>query len=330
MNKHTAQSVIEVLKSYNNISLQDLGRPKGQHLAVSVSGAADEFSFLAANQLLSNDCNQLALEITLGCVTFSFLSSCVFVLTGADCLAKLNDNTIICGQVTVANKGDVLTLNRPESGVYSYLAIHGGFVTSTWLESGIARPDQRAQPLKYLKGYAVSDNKGTEVKDAQHLASRLHKNRGDVGSFTHRIPRVQDTLTLRFIANHHWQKLNQAEQKILLDHTYEVDVNSNKMGYRLNSPKAQSKIYQSLSDSCPNLSTPVTFGTIQMPFDKQLIILMKDRQTIGGYPSFGTVMKTDLFRLSQLRNGQKVNFIPISLEKAQQQLSAFYKRYRAN
>jgi len=54
---------------------------------------------------------------------------------------------------------------------------------------------------------------------------------------------------------------------------------------------------------------------------------MKERQTIGGYPVIGSVIQTDLFKLSQLRPGNRVQFISTTVLFAQQQLSAMYQRF---
>ena len=54
---------------------------------------------------------------------------------------------------------------------------------------------------------------------------------------------------------------------------------------------------------------------------------MKERQTIGGYPVLGSVIQTDLFKLSQLRPGNKVQFLPTTLSFSQQQLMAFHQKF---
>lgn len=45
------------------------------------------------------------------------------------------------------------------------------------------------------------------------------------------------------------------------------------------------------------ISEGITFGAVQIPPDGQPIILLKERQTIGGYPKIGTVLPSDCFRL---------------------------------
>jgi len=51
------------------------------------------------------------------------------------------------------------------------------------------------------------------------------------------------------------------------------------------------------------LSEAVTFGTIQIPPSGKPIVLMADRQTVGGYPKIAEVATVDLHLLAQLRPG---------------------------
>ncbi|MBT8436599.1 MAG: allophanate hydrolase, partial [Gammaproteobacteria bacterium] len=46
------------------------------------------------------------------------------------------------------------------------------------------------------------------------------------------------------------------------------------------------------------------------------IVLMNDRQTIGGYPKIGAVIPRDTASLSQLTPGSRVRFEAISIEQA--------------
>lgn len=63
------------------------------------------------------------------------------------------------------------------------------------------------------------------------------------------------------------------------------------------------------------LSSPVTFGTIQVPNGGQPIILMADRQTTGGYPRIGNVVSVDLPLLARLKPGDYVTFEKITMEE---------------
>jgi allophanate hydrolase subunit 2 len=64
------------------------------------------------------------------------------------------------------------------------------------------------------------------------------------------------------------------------------------------------------------LSEGICHGAVQIPADGQPIVLLNDRQTIGGYPKIGAVISLDTEKLGQLSQGAKVRFEPISMEKA--------------
>jgi antagonist of KipI len=66
------------------------------------------------------------------------------------------------------------------------------------------------------------------------------------------------------------------------------------------------------------VSSAVAFGTIQILPDGQLIILMADHQTTGGYPRIANVIAQDLPSLAQRGANDKVYFELISLEEAEQ------------
>jgi antagonist of KipI len=66
------------------------------------------------------------------------------------------------------------------------------------------------------------------------------------------------------------------------------------------------------------ISEAVACGTIQVPADGNPIILLRDRQTVGGYPKIAEVISVDLPKLAQMQPGKKVFFQEVSVETAQQ------------
>ncbi len=66
------------------------------------------------------------------------------------------------------------------------------------------------------------------------------------------------------------------------------------------------------------VSSAVAPGTIQVPADGQPIVLMADAQTLGGYPQIAHVLSVDLPLVAQLRPGDRVKFVEVTLEEAHQ------------
>ena len=68
----------------------------------------------------------------------------------------------------------------------------------------------------------------------------------------------------------------------------------------------------------------ITFGAVQIPPDGQPIILLKERQTIGGYPKIGSVLPVDCFILGQMAIGSSVGFEIIDAGEGQEVMREFY------
>ena len=83
------------------------------------------------------------------------------------------------------------------------------------------------------------------------------------------------------------------------------------MGYRLEGPSVESK------NGTDIVSDGIALGSVQIPPSGKPIVLLADRQTTGGYAKVATVYSRDIPRLVQGRPGEKVRFVPITLEEAQ-------------
>ncbi|HKX83155.1 MAG TPA: KipI antagonist, partial [Pyrinomonadaceae bacterium] len=91
-----------------------------------------------------------------------------------------------------------------------------------------------------------------------------------------------------------------------------ISKNSNRMGYCLSGEALQRELFDEM------ISSGVTFGTIQLLPDGQLIVLMADHQTTGGYPRIANVVAADLPLLAQIGPGDGVSFHMISPTDAEE------------
>ena len=82
------------------------------------------------------------------------------------------------------------------------------------------------------------------------------------------------------------------------------------MGYRLTGAPISGALNGIISEG-------IAYGSIQVPQDGQPIILMKDRQTIGGYPKLGCLSALGASRLSQKAPGSTVSFFPMEIDQAE-------------
>ena len=105
------------------------------------------------------------------------------------------------------------------------------------------------------------------------------------------------------------QHFSRLQQRRFFSHTYTVSDRCDRMGYRLEGAAIDCDIEGILSEG-------ICYGAIQVPADGQPIVLLNDRQTIGGYPKIGSALSLDAARLAQLTPGATVDFAPISVYAA--------------
>jgi antagonist of KipI len=97
---------------------------------------------------------------------------------------------------------------------------------------------------------------------------------------------------------------------------FTVTPQCDRMGYRLSGPRVGLK-----TETPDIISSGISPGTIQVTGEGQLIILMADRQTTGGYVRMAHVALVDLPAVAQLKPGDTLHFRETSVENAQKSLS---------
>jgi len=289
--------------------LQNAGRHKIQHIGFCESGAADEHAFFWANTLLANALNQCALEITLGPFECTFDKDTRIAITGAADTITLNKQAVLPWSSVKIKAGDQLHIAPPKTGVRSYLAVDNGFLFDDPLtQEGAMVPREKSGPF------------GGEVFSKQQqirypLATK-HKTVASRATPRRFIPDYTQPLLLEVMLSYQHEQFSEEAQEQLWRSEYIVHQDSNRMACTLSGP-AINYDHRSL------LSEGIALGAIQIPASGIPIILLKDRQTIGGYPKIGCVSRIGCSALSQRRPGQKVRFQASSVEDNQTRLRAF-------
>jgi antagonist of KipI len=122
---------------------------------------------------------------------------------------------------------------------------------------------------------------------------------------------------IRAIPSMHLNLLNTQEQASLWKTVWTVSSQSNRMGMRLDSDFSTSSPITGIA------SQGIWFGTLQLPPSGQPILMMAEHGTTGGYPRLLETIDSERSKLAQLRPGDKIQFVPITLEEADQ-INALY------
>lgn len=283
--------------------LQDFGRYGLSHLGISSAGPMDEYAYSWANHLLDNPINSPVLEITLGQAEFIVHHACQMAIAGGDLGAKLSGKTVSNWSSFTAQAGDSLTFSLPRNGLRAYLAIRGGFHAPEQLGSASTATRQALGGLQ---------QNGTPLQVGDKLYFTAHALEKKPQQMTFRFkPDYNLPLKLRVIEGYQSSRFDPSSLTTFYQSSFQVSQHADRMGYRLTGPMIQ-------PPSAPIASEGIALGSIQIPPDGQPIILLNERQTIGGYPKIGCVARIDLPRLAQAKPGQAIQFIRGDLTGLQQ------------
>lgn len=309
---------VAVLKPGMLSTVQDHGRYGFQHFGVPVSGAMDLFSHRLANILAGNDAGEATLEITLRGPRLRFNDETLIALCGADLSATIDGIPAPEGKAVRVRAGAVLDFGDAVAGCRAYLSIHGGFDVPMVMGSRSTYDTARFGGLegRALKTADVLPVGSTRALLYPALAQQLARSKRSFAApnwaVNQHIEKLRRTPQIvRIVAGRHWDAFPGEARDALMESEFRIGADSNRMGCRLDGHRSVA------GGPVEVLSEAVTFGTIQVPPSGKPIVLMADRQTVGGYPKIAEVAGVDLHLLAQLRPGERLRFELVSLAQAQ-------------
>lgn len=301
-----------VIRSHPGCAIQDLGRASLAHLGITQGGAADEYAFNWANRLLGNPFNSAAVEITLGGFEVEFQEPTWFAITGAKQNVLLNGALITDWASHLAKAGDRLRFLTPREGLRNYFAVSGGIVA----------------PQRYQSCATVSKDKlgglhgnGTPLQLGDLLSSAHTRNSKAASVSPQYIPTYTDTIQLRVIEGSQVYLFTDKQKQKLYNNEYVISASASKMGYQLSGEVITPPDEQLISEG-------LAIGAIQIPPAGNPILMLCERQTIGGYHKLGQVARSDIGTLAQARPGQKVRFVPASATLCASEYVSWLKFFR--
>lgn len=289
-------------------TIQDLGRNGFRRYGINPNGSMDKTAARLINILLGNHENEAALELHFPAPRLLFNENAIIALGGADFGPALDGKEIENWRCCFVKKGSELKFNQKKSGNRTYIAVKGGFKVGTWLDSastnliaGIGRTFKKDDKLFFNSKFSKNKSKFN-----YKLSPSL-------------IPCYSNSPTIRLINGAEFKELNKTSKGLFSTESFKIALDSNRMGFRLEGESLDLKKPLEL------VSSAVDFGTIQLLPSGQMIILMADHQTTGGYPRIGSVISQDLPLLAQLGANDRVTFKTISIEEAENLMLEFEK-----
>ncbi|MAZ88413.1 MAG: urea carboxylase [Cellvibrionaceae bacterium] len=312
---------IDVIRGGTQTTVQDVpGRQGYWHVGVPPSGPFDSYSFQLGNRLLGNTPDDAGLEITLQGPTLQFSSDTQIVITGTDIDAKLDGQTIDNWRVHNVQAGQVLVIGAIAAlGARSYLCLRGG----------IQCPDYLGSSSTFTLGQFGGHN-GRALRAGDVLKLSPNTPAAAASTLDAQLkPSIDNHWQLRVIYGPHGAPdfFTNDDIEQFFNSDWEVHYNSSRTGVRLIGPKpswARANGGEAGLHPSNIHDNAYAFGTIDFTGDMP-VILGPDGPSLGGFVCPATVIQADLWKLGQLRAGDKICFVPVTLddaltlEKAQQQ-----------
>lgn len=311
---------LEVLQPGTYSSVQDYpGRLGYWDIGVPPSGPMDDFAFRLANRIVGNHPAAAGLEFTLQGPTLRFHCDATIALTGASCPAELDGEAVAYWRPIAVRAGQVLTLGRATHGCRTYLAVRNGLDVPVYLGSrstfalgqfgghagrtlrvadmlAIAQPALAASttPAPIAAPQAMDDSLIPHYGDQWHIGV-LYGPHGAPDFFT------AESIEAFFATD--WQ----------------VHYNSNRLGVRLAGPKpewaredgGEAGLHPSNVHDCEYAVGAINF-TGDFP-----VILTRDGPSLGGFVCPVTIAKAELWKVGQVKPGDRIRFHPIGFRQAQ-------------
>lgn len=276
--------MLKVLKAGFYSSIQDLGRFGFRNYGVPISGVMDVYSAQFANLLLGNEMDSALIEMTMIGGEFQFTKPTIIAFSGATMNAKLNNGFIKQNEVIGVEENDILSFGKAASGFRTYLAIKNGFKTSEVLKS-------RSQY------YPVTECNTIRTGDMLEYLSYYSSYSASMASV-----RYDDSIVLSDILEVYegpeFNKLTESHKAQLLNSELKVSKYNNRMAYQLK-PLLENNLK-------PILTSPVLPGTVQLTPQGNIVVLMRDCQTTGGYPRVLQLTRNAINILSQKCMGNTI------------------------
>ncbi|MBO6631912.1 MAG: biotin-dependent carboxyltransferase family protein [Psychroserpens sp.] len=278
--------MVEVLKTGVFDSIQDLGRADVQQFGVPYAGVMDQYSAMLANSILGNAPNAAVIESTFQGPSLKFQINTLICVSGANANPKINDQPVKLNMALAVKAGDILSFGKLNYGSRIYTAVFGGFQSEVVMNSRSMFTNV-TKVSRLQKGDLIPISNVAIDAKTSHSLVKFHQSHFE-----------SDDITV--LKGPEFESLAQDLKSELFERPFTVASTSNRMAYQVDE-----RLPNDLDSMITSLVLP---GTIQLTPSGQLIILMRDCQTTGGYPRILQLTEMAINRLAQKNFGSQIRF----------------------
>jgi biotin-dependent carboxylase-like uncharacterized protein len=306
--------VIEVIQPGLYTTIQDAGRPGFYGFGVPPSGAMDMYSYQIANVLVGNSPGAISLEATFLGPRLRFGEDALIAVTGASVDVMVDGEAQPSWRNIPIRSGQEVWFGPTVAGARIYVSVRGGFDVPTMMGSA------STYVLSKIGGIDGRTLKSGDILSIGNQADPSMTVKVGLAVPDYLIPAVATDSPLRIVTGLCHGRLTPEAAQTLVSSDFSVSAEANRTGYRLEGPSLsfRDRVPPFGAGSDPsnvvNLGYPV--GSLQAPSGAEVICLMRDAVTGGGYATLATVISVDIDRLSQMKFPDRIRFEEVDIETA--------------
>jgi len=302
---------IQVLKPGLLDSLQDQGRYGYSHWGINPGGAMDRYAATVANYLVGNNGEEAVIEIHFPGPQLLFEETMLISVCGADFSPRINDQPIPLWQPIIVRRNTAMHFDWMNKGGCCYLAIHGGVDIPQWL--GSYSTHLKARAGGFMGRRVEKADRLFQGDSSLYYPAWLTDDKDyTILHWGASVKKVYDyPFEIAVTAGREWPLLDDSSKENFIKGSFLIHPSSDRMGYHLKGETMQ------LEHPVEMISCGVHFGTIQLLPGGQLVALMADHQTTGGYPRIAHVISAHLPKMAQLRPSDSIQFVLTDMATAE-------------
>lgn len=296
-------------------TVQDNGRYGYQYLGINPDGAMDRFSAQLANALMGKDLHAPVLEIHFPSPRVRFEKETIICISGGNFSPAINDKQIPLHHPIMVSKNAVLKFEKLQTGARCYLALWQDLAIPEWINSYSTNTKAGAGGWQ---GRSLLKNDSIPFPADKKLSKFLQEKEFMVLPW--KSQEIVDTRSeIEFLFGSEWHWMTAEAQELFQNSLFQITIDADRMGYKLAGPELELNTNEQL------VSSAVSFGTVQLLPNGQLIILMADHQTTGGYPRVAHIISAHLPILAQKKANDVLQFRVTGLQTAETEIVAQQK-----
>lgn len=311
--------VVEVMQPGTYTSVQDYpGRSGYWSIGVPPSGPMDDYAFRLANRIVGNHESAAGLEFTIIGPKLRFHTDAIIALTGAKSPAKLDGELIDFWSPIAVKAGQVLDVGKAETGCRTYLAVRNGFDVPVYLgsRSTFALGQFGGHAGRTLRAGDMLSVSNPDIPACTTPAPVYEPAAAPAGL----VPEYPTEWEIGVLYGPHGAPdfFTDDAIEMFFGTAWEVHYNSNRLGIRLNGPKptwTRSDGGEAGLHPSNIHDTEYAVGSINFTGDMP-VILTKDGPSLGGFVCPVTIVKAELWKVGQVKPGDKIRFKQLSFDTA--------------